>query len=106
MQYTIPLMMNASGAPQGLFCAHTTEGPIVIVFSHTPRWTRFASAVSRVLAKEKLKLGAATIDADSLEDVLAWVAKVDPATAKEAKLLPDTAPLYSDVLAYFEEQAG
>jgi hypothetical protein len=106
MEYTIPMVADAQGNPQAVFCTHTTQGKVVIVFTSTPRWKRFAAAVSVVLSKESAKLAGATVEADSLDELVARIAKIDPAMMAEATVLPDSAPLYADVVEYFERLAA
>ena len=70
MKYVVPLLCDSNKQPVGLFTATTSEGELVIVFSNTAKWDRFADAVALVLKREQQYLGAATLEAGSFESVV------------------------------------
>ena len=106
MNYIVPLQLDQDREPVGLFSAFTTEGPVVVLFSNMATWNRFANAVAPVLSNQNTYLASVTLEADSFEDAIEQIAVMYPAILDETSFLPDTAPLVTDIIAYFEGQSG
>lgn len=101
MEYNIPLLIDQNNEPIGLFSVNTTEGPVVIVFTNTPRLEEFLEATSAVVRLDGKKVGTASFDADSMEEVVAKLLEADP-SIKGSKFVPDGSPIFDDAVAFFK----
>src|SRR5438034_11695005 len=98
MRYTVPLLLNEAGEPIGAFSVNTSEGRLVIIFSNSIRWQTFADPVARTLAKKGQKLGSFDLDAPSLEAVVSRLVQMDPNLTNEATFVPDSLPMFSEIV--------
>jgi hypothetical protein len=104
MRYTVPLIYDEAGEPQGLFSVHTSEGKVVILFSNSARWEAFSNPVARVLAGQGQKLASTVIEAPSLEAAVSKLAELDPNVTNEGMFIPDSTPMFWEIVRFFQTQ--
>ena len=103
MKFIVPLHCDSKKQPMGLFAVHTSEGPVVVIFSNKPKWDRFCRAVAPVLAREGTYIGSTNFESDFIEDVVDQLAALD-ATITSTTFVPDSAPILASVMEFFEQQ--
>lgn len=104
MKVIVPMLCNASREPVGVFSVQTSQGAMVFLFTNQARWERFVQPVGRVLRKQNNYIASMEFEVNELDDVVDKLAELDPGIVDEATFLPDSAPIFADVLAYFEGQ--
>ena len=104
MKFTVPLQADNAGNPLGIFSVNTSNAAIVILFTNPGRWSQFSQVVASVLKREGVKLASFDVDAASFEAATAQLMAMDPSLRGAAKFIPDSAPVYAEVLRFFEEQ--
>lgn len=105
MEYTVPLSIDSSGQPVGLFSIFTTEAPIVFIFTNQARLDDFLDAAAHALAKEGNKIGSTVFEAESMEEIIGKLLEIDP-TLAGTNFVPDSAPIYDDALEMLKAEGS
>lgn len=99
----IPLLMDDAGTVLGVFALYTTEGSIVVFFSGQQDSEGFADVMAPVVQRGGQRLGFATMDGNSIGEVLAPLIQADP-TLLEATFLPSNSPIVAELMNQYRDQ--
>ena len=102
MVYSVPLSLDAEQNIQGLFTTLTSGAQLVFIFTDSSKLSHYLRAAANSLAGSGRKVGSTQMEADSFEDLIATLLKMDPSMTGTVTFLPDSDPMFEQILAQMQ----